>query len=119
MKGDLVILTIAFTCTVVFHARAEQSLAPLTVVIYNRRAPESESLAKFYAQQRGIARDHLVGLDCSVDEEITRDEYDATIAHPLRETFQQKNWWKLRQKGAEQAVAASSIRFVAIIKGVP
>ena len=43
---------------------------------------DSEALAKFYAGKRGIADDHLVGLDCPPQEEISREEYDATIAEP-------------------------------------
>jgi uncharacterized protein (TIGR03790 family) len=100
--------------------RAERSLADFTVVIYNKSAPDSVDLAKFYAQQRGIAPDHLIALDCPVEEEISREEYDATIGNPLRQTFQERHWWTLRQTLAEKkSVAATSIRFVAVIKGVP
>jgi uncharacterized protein (TIGR03790 family) len=101
-------------------ARAEQSLAGSTIVVYNKTVPESIELAKFYADQRGIARDHLIGLDCSTDEEIDRDEYDATIANPLREIFKTRQWWTLRAApGEKESVTATSIRFVAVIKGVP
>jgi uncharacterized protein (TIGR03790 family) len=99
---------------------AGPSLADATIVIYNRTVPESAALAKFYSQQRGIARDHLVELDCSVEEEITREEYDATIAAPLREIFKQRHWWTLRQTADnEEAVANTSIHFVALIRGMP
>src|SRR3989442_14149108 len=66
-------------------ARAEQPLAASTIVLYNKNVPDSVALATFYAEQRGIARDHLVGLECSTEEEISREEYDATIANPLRD----------------------------------
>src|SRR5436853_2030259 len=101
-------------------ARAEQPLAASTVVVYNKAAADSAELARFYAKQRGIASDHIVGLNCSTDEEITREEYDTNIAGPLRETFQAHNWWKLRQTAEQQNVVdATTIRFVALIKGVP
>jgi len=77
-------------------ARAEQSLAAATVVVYNKAAPDSPELARFYAQQRGIASDHVVGLTCSTEEEISREDYDLTIADPLRETFKSRHWWGLR-----------------------
>lgn len=101
-------------------ARAEQSLAGSTVVVYNKNVPESVELAKFYSDQRGIARDHLVGLSCSGDEEISREEYDTKIANPLREVFQARRWWTLRSTADhKQTVSATLVHFVAVIKGVP
>src|SRR5437764_15462147 len=72
---------------------AEAPLPPATIVVFNRDVPESVALAKFYAQKRGIARDHLVGLTCSPNEEINRDEYEATIAEPVRFVFKARHWW--------------------------
>ncbi len=60
-------------------------------------------LAKFYAQKRGIARDHLVGLACSKEEEISREEYDRTIADPLRELFKKQRWWTVRENARTAA----------------
>ena len=99
---------------------AEQPLADLTIVVYNKAVPESVELAKFYAEKRGIAPDHLIGLDCSTEEEITREQYDATIAGPLRDVFSQRHWWTVNESpGKPPVVTASSVHFVAIIKGVP
>ncbi len=71
---------------------AAEDLANATLVIYNRAAPDSAGLARFYAEQRHIANDHLVGLDCSTEEEISREEYDRTIAEPLRKIFAGRDW---------------------------
>ena len=99
---------------------AEQPLASSTIVIYNKAALDSAELARFYAKQRGIASDHIVGLTCSTDEEITREEYDSNIAGPLRETFKARKWWVLRETPEQQTVVmTTSIRFVALIKGMP
>src|SRR5438270_14060312 len=99
-------------------ARAEEPLAASTIVVYNKAAADSAELARFYAKQRGIASDHIVGLNCSTDEEITRQEYDANIAAPLREAFQARKWWSVRENAEHQKViGATSIRFVAVIKG--
>src|SRR6202040_13809 len=101
-------------------ARAEPPLSASPVVVYNNAAPDSVELAKFYAQRRGIARHHLVGLTCSPDEEISREEYDTDIAEPLREIFKARHWWTMRETPEHQeAVLTTSIRFVAVIKGVP
>jgi uncharacterized protein (TIGR03790 family) len=99
---------------------AETPLPPATIVVFNRDVPESVELAKFYAQKRGIAHDHLVGLSCSPNEEISRDEYEATIAEPLRIVFRERNWWTVHEStDGRSSVTANSIRFVALIKGVP
>lgn len=118
MKCAVVALLLILSST--RASRGDAQLAPATIVVFNRNVPESAELAKFYAQKRGIARDHLVPLDCSRDEEITRDDFDRTIRDPLRALFQQRKWWTLRESAdAPPTVATNSVRFVALIKGVP
>jgi len=99
---------------------AEPPLAQATIVIYNKAVPESAALANFYAQQRAIPRDQVIGLTCPTEEEISREEYDATIADPLRKIFKERNWWSVRE-GTENrpVVASSNIHFAALIKGIP
>lgn len=100
--------------------RADVDLPAATIVVYNSNVSESAQLAKFYAQKRGIARDHLVGLACSKEEEISREEYEKTIAEPLRAAFKKRDWWTLQKEAGKPAVATSSkIRFVALMKGIP
>src|SRR6266568_2389353 len=99
---------------------AEQPLAQSTIVLYNKAVADSVELAKFYAEKRGIAPDHVMGLTCSTEEEISREEYDTTIADPLREIFKQRHWWTLNESGKQSpVVTASAIHFVAAIKGIP
>src|SRR6266478_1409176 len=101
-------------------ARAELPLTASTIVLYNEAVADSVELAKFYAQQRGIAPDHVMGLTCSTEEEISREEYDTTIADPLREIFKQRHWWTLNESGKQSpVVTASAIHFVAVMKGIP
>ena len=71
-------------------------------MIYNRSAPDSPVLARFYAAQRHIPTDHLVGLECSTEEEISRQEYDETIARPLRKIFDEHKWWTRRTDASNQ-----------------
>jgi hypothetical protein len=61
-------------------ADQDSDLVAATVVVYNRQAPDSVALAYFYAKARQISFDHLVGLECSNEEEISREEYNQTIA---------------------------------------
>ena len=116
MKLWFAILLLAFSSTA---ALAEKSLAPATIVVFNQDVPESVELAKFYAQKRGIARDHLIGLSISRTEEISRDEYDTMIRNRLREIFKERGWWKFEKSPDAGRVVSSTIRFVAMIKGVP
>jgi len=114
-------LLLVLTVMLAIDARgAEQSLVSSTIVVYNTAAVDSAELARFYAKQRGIASDHIVGVTCSTDEEISREEYDSNIAAPLREAFQSRGWWVLRETPEQQTVVmTTSIRFVALIKGMP
>jgi uncharacterized protein (TIGR03790 family) len=117
----LLLLRFSVSLLLALGARgAEQPLTASTIVLYNKALPDSVQLAKFYARQRGIARDHIIGLTCSTEEEINREEYDTTIADPLREIFKTRHWWTLREMpGQQESASASSIHFVAVIKGIP
>ena len=116
-------ITIACLMLSVFVAstvRADESLAASTIVVYNADAPGSAALAKFYAQKRGIARDHLIELHCALDEEIGRGQYDTTIAEPIRAVCIKRHWWVLLDDDKpDLGILSSSIHFVALIKGVP
>src|SRR4051812_36514239 len=106
--------------SVAISALAEKPLAPATIVVFNKDVPESVELAKFYAEKRGIARDHLVGLSVSKTEEISRDEYDTMIRDPLRAVFKERKWWALNEpRSGQVTVVSNQIRFVAMIKGMP
>ena len=99
---------------------APADLSQATIIIYNRAEPESAGLARFYAQARHIPNDHIVGLDCSTEEEISRKEYDETVAEPLRKIFGERQWWTLRTDADKPpVVSASRINFVALIRGMP
>jgi uncharacterized protein (TIGR03790 family) len=101
------------------RADSDSDLASATIVVYNRQAPDSVALAYFYAKARRISFDHLVGLECSNEEEISRQEYDQTIAGPLRKTFQERNWWVVPKDDPQAAVRENKIHFVALIRGLP
>lgn len=119
LARHFILAVLALTGVAGTHA-AEQPLAQATIVVYNKAVPDSVALAKFYAQQRAIPRDHVIGLNCSGEEEISREDYDATIAGPLRDVFKERGWWTFREipdKG--KMVANSKIHFVALIKGIP
>ena len=92
--------------------------AASTVVVFNERDPISGELARWYAAKREIPADHLVGISCPTVETISRDEYDRDIAEPLRSAFVKRGWWKL-ETGRLKGVSTSTIRFVALMRGIP
>ena len=57
--------------------------ALVTTIVFNADFPESEALAKYYAQRRGISADRIIALHCSQEEAITREAFDQTIRTPL------------------------------------
>lgn len=120
LRSYLKLFIVVFVTSSARLASAETPLAPATIIVFNKDVPESIELGKYYAKRRGIAQDHLVGLTCSKAEEISRDEYDVTIRNPLRATFQEKKWWTLREvPGGQTTITSNSIRFVALMKGMP
>jgi uncharacterized protein (TIGR03790 family) len=113
----LIMLLLVIVCG---SAYAAENLPAQTLVVFNNIVPDSEALAKFYAEKRGIAGDHLVGLDCPPQEEISREEYDATIAEPLRKIFEERQWWHVHTTpDGEKRVQTLAIHFVALIRGMP
>src|SRR4029077_7512081 len=87
---------------------------------FNEKDPESELLARFYAEKRGVPSAQVIGLACSIVEEISREEYDSTIAEPLRRAFTANFWWKLRDLESPLGpVESNKIRFVALMRGMP
>ena len=93
--------------------------AAATVVVFNEADPASVDLAGYYAGKRGIAFDHLVGVTCTVEETISRAEYESAIAGPLRKAFRAHGWWKTELDLENGRVCASTIRNVALIRGIP
>jgi len=94
--------------------------ADATLVIFNSRDPESRALAEYYAERRRIPEDQIVGLDCPLEEEITRQQYTETIEQPLRALFDRKGWWSVRNgSGGKREVTTGRIRFIALMRGMP
>ncbi|MEP6673322.1 MAG: TIGR03790 family protein [Chthoniobacter sp.] len=94
--------------------------AAATLVVFNETDRDSVELAHFYAEKRGIPKEQVIGLKTAKTEEITRDEYEHTIAEPLRRAFTSNLWWKLRDPESPLGpVESNKIRFVALIRGIP
>lgn len=121
------LLLLAATLLQEGRARAAEGSSPrttreaaATLVVFNTSAPDSRALADYYAERRGIPAEQVIGLDCPTDEEISREEYVKTIATPLRELFERKEWWQLRTgSDGRPEVRDNRIRFVVLMRGMP
>ena len=117
-KAGLLGLVVLAACLLPVHASVRDSGA--TLVLFNANDPDSRILAKYYAGKRNIPPAQVVGLDCPLKEEIQRSEYETMIADPLRKLFRSRGWWTMGVDYiGKPAVNSSTIRYVAIMRGMP
>lgn len=94
--------------------------AAATLVVFNSRDPDSRNLAEYYAERRFIPREQVIGLDCPLEEEISRQQYREQIESPLRGIFESRKWWEVRSGfDGGREITGSKIRYVALIRGMP
>ena len=114
------IALLILACLLALPASAQDRQSAATLVLYNSNDPDSADLANYYARKRGIPADQVVGFHMPASEEISRADFNRTLANPLRKKMAEKKWWSLRAgSGGRQTVIDSRIRFVALIRGVP
>lgn len=100
-------------------AATPQELASIGVV-YNASVPESKELADFYCKARGIDPSRQIPLLTSTNEEISREDYDVTVAGPLRRILQERGWWVTTQDMMNRTIViSSSVRNLVLIRGIP
>jgi len=95
--------------------QAQCDLAGATVVIFNREFPGSAELAAYYAQRRNIPDTNVIGLDCPQTEEISREQFTATISAPLVAELVKRELWKARGN----QVVSSRVRYAVLMRGMP
>jgi uncharacterized protein (TIGR03790 family) len=101
------------------------------LIVFNKADPDSQSLAETYAKARAIPADRIVGLECSLQEEISRAEFESTIRKPLEELFQSRGWMKRQENflnnpilGLEGTVPVQQARenpiwIMVLMRGIP
>lgn len=95
--------------------------APSAVaVVYNSSQPESEKLARYYIQARGIPEENLIGLKVPAKQDISRAEFEMTLLEPLRATFDKRGWWQ-RQRDSKGTLLpfTNKIRVLTLMRGIP
>src|SRR5437870_5119305 len=59
-------------------------------VVANRNVPASRDVADHYLAKRGVPKENLVLLDLPAGEDISRADYDAKLAGPLRQALKDR-----------------------------
>src|SRR6187402_1588231 len=86
---------VALAPLLVLAARAA-ALEPKDVcVVANKNLPDSRDVAAHYMRLRAVPAENLILLDLPFTEDITRADYDARLASPLRQQLRER---KLRPK---------------------
>jgi uncharacterized protein (TIGR03790 family) len=81
------ILCLAF----VSAAPTAAALEPKDVfVVANKNVPASRAVAEHYLAKRGVPKQNLIELDLPTGEDISRDDYDAKLAGPLRDALKNR-----------------------------
>jgi uncharacterized protein (TIGR03790 family) len=89
-------------------------------VLYNSDMLESKELAEYYASQREIPVENLIGLPLSKQGKITRKEYQDSLEAPLRKYFTDKGWWNLQFSSDGVKLATNNkIKLLVSMYGVP
>lgn len=114
-------LTILFFTLLSFSLCAKPAIDPASVaILYNSNLPESKQLAEYYAQQRKIPRQNLVGLNLSNQGHISRTLYQSAVLEPLRRHFTKQAWWKLNKTSDGYTIPSQNkIRLLVCMYGVP
>jgi len=101
-------------------ALAAPLLPRQVAVVYNSASADSKKLAEIYRDARGIPEENLIGLEMPVTPDISRDVYEKSIRDPLRQTFQDRGWWRLAKEPSGIIVPVENeIRVLLMMKGVP
>ena len=100
------------------------------VVVFNSRLPESQKVAEYYAQRRGVPTNQLLGLDLPTGESMTRQEFIDQLQKPLRKHLEDQKLFtygpatnRFPNSGPEdkpfRVIAAARVRYAALCYGVP
>lgn len=105
---------------------AEERPAERVVIVANETDAESMELAEYYAGQRSIPEENIIGLRTSREETISIGEYVETVHNPLFDALQEAEWIdgvEARQPDrygrSRMSVARHSIAHLVLVRGIP
>jgi uncharacterized protein (TIGR03790 family) len=59
-------------------------------ILVNKNVADSQAVADHYCAKRGVPIDHVIALDLPTGEDVSRADYDAKLAGPLRDKLKDK-----------------------------
>ena len=103
---------------------AEWDAAAEACVIFNPDFPGSAELAAYYAEQRHIPKERVIGLRCSQENSISRGEFESQLRDPLLQLFESRQWWNAEPPLPGKAVTETAppdgkVRILVLMRGVP
>ncbi len=113
----------AFLILAALEAAGADERGRAAVVVYNKRSPDSQRVAYYYAQKRGVPTNQVVGLELPLGEEISRGEFKSQLQEPLFTWLVAQRLFTLSPTNTASrepsGVVASTIRYAALCYGVP
>ncbi len=102
-------------------------LAKKVLVVYNSDLPVSKSLAAHYAKLRSIPEERLLGLPCSLNETISRRDYNLSLRDPINAYLLKKKWIERKpniirlfdQEIKVNQAVSNDIWIIVLIQGIP
>lgn len=98
-------------------------------VVFNSRMPESRITAEHYAEKRGVPPTQVFGLEMSVSEAVTRDEFRDEIQGPVLRELDRRNLFSFtsdivpatstKPGEVRKRVDGATIRYLVLCYGVP
>ena len=95
MKNYFTLITLPVVIFFAAHSASAQSLADEVVVVFNKKSAASEDVAMHYGKARNVPVKQIIGLDLSEAEEISRAEYERTLAKPLAKELEKRKLWRM------------------------
>ncbi len=121
--------TYIFLSVLCYSAALQAESGETVVVVYNANVPESKQTAEYYAKQRGVPEEQIVGLDLPTGEIMSRDEFRADLQKPLFRFLENKKLFTVRSESVAAKdgagskvywqVKGSKIRYAVLCYGVP
>jgi uncharacterized protein (TIGR03790 family) len=107
-------------------AAAGSGIADRVVLVANSDAPDSVSIARHYAEVRGVPSANIIALRMPVSETITWKQFVAAVWQPLEDELVRKGWidaipMELFDDVGRRKYAVSGQRIAALVlcRGVP
>ena len=99
------------------------------VVIYNKKVPQSKTVAEYYAKMRNVPAKQVFGFALPTDEVMSRTEFKNELQWPLAIKLKSSGLWTFGETTIEGAdgtpvhfvrcVVSSKIRYAVLCYGVP